>query len=103
MRTGNGEASSSEQRLDLLNRESLEGSLDDLDGRERLLLVLLWISANLVHDLLSEPGGGLVLVGDSLHCGHGLILTTAGDEELGGLVESEEEETAKEHGECDST
>lgn len=103
MRTRNSKPLSLEQGLDLLNGESLKGPLDDLSGGEGLLLVLLWVSTNLVHDFLGQPGGRLVLVSDSLHCSHSLILTTTRDQELWRLVECEEEEPAKEHSECDST
>lgn len=84
--------------------ETFERSLDDLDGGQGLrTLRLLRVSANLVEDLLGEPGGRLVLVGDSVDCGNGLILATARDQELGRLVEREEEESAHKHRESDGT
>jgi hypothetical protein len=99
IRTRNGKTLCFEQGLDLLNRESLKRPLDNFScGQGLLFLSLLLISTDLVQDLFGEPGGSPVLVGDSVNSSHGLVLTTAGHQELRGFVERKEEESTKEHG-----
>lgn len=68
-----------------------------------MLLILFRVSSNLIKNTLREPCGGLVLVGDSLNSSHSLILTTSGDKEFWRLVQREEEETAEESNESDSS
>lgn len=101
--TGNTKLLGPEKRLDLLNGESFKRSLDDFNSAQRLLLCLLGEPANFVENFLSEPSGSLVLMRDTLNCSNCLILTTTRDQELRGLVESEQEETAKEHAEGNGT
>lgn len=97
--TRNGKTLCFEQGLDLLNRESLKRPLDDFSrGQGLLFLNLLWISTDLVQDVFGKPGSSLVLVGNSVNCSHGFVLTTAGHQELWGFVERKEEESTKEHG-----
>ena len=98
---GNPQTLVGKQRGNLLVGEAFQRPLDDLAVRESLLRVLLGITTDLVQDLLGEPGLGLVLVGDALHRRDGLILPSARHQELGRLVQGEQEEPAEEHGKGD--
>lgn len=75
--------------------------LDDLGNRQRLLGNFVGVSANLVQDVDREPGLLLVLEGHGVHGRNGIGLAASGQQELGRLVQVEEEETAHEHGERD--
>jgi hypothetical protein len=95
--TGEAEFLGREQRADALQRELGQVSLDDFLVAERLGDVLLGITANLIENVHGEPGLGLVLVGNPVDCSNGFILATTGEQELGGLIEMEQEEAADEH------
>jgi hypothetical protein len=60
-------------------------------------LVLRRVTANLIENVHGEPGLGLVLVGNPVDCSNGVLLATPGKQELGGLVEMEQEEAADKH------
>ena len=98
---GHGESAAVEQRLDAVAGELAQVALDDLDGGQ-FLGHDLGVTADLVENVLGEPGLALVEVGDSMHHGYGFGLSAAGEEELGRLEQVEEEEAADEHEEGDA-
>ncbi len=100
---GQAETLGGEERSNLLDGEAGQRPLDDLCDGQLFGFTLLGNATEFVEQVNGEPGGGLVLAGNSLDSSNGLILATAGDEELGGLVEGEQEEATQEHGEGDGT
>jgi len=90
-----------EQGTDSLSRECCKLSLHDLSCREFGISCNRRITTDLVEDFLRKPGGRSVFVSHSMDNGNSLSLTTSGEEELGRLVEMEEEESGKEHHECE--
>lgn len=95
--TGDAEFLGREQGADAVKRELGHVSLEDFFVAKGLGLVLLRVTANLIENVDGEPGLGLVLVGNPVDCSNGLLLATTGKQELGGLVEMEQEEAADKH------
>lgn len=100
VRTRQPETLGREQRSDLLDGEPRERPLDDLHDGQLLGVGHLGDATELVEELNREPGGSPVLLRDPLDGGDGLVLAAAGHEELGRLVEGEEE-AGQEHAEGD--
>ena len=92
---------SREKRRDTLERKLGNRPLQDLLVAELDFRHFLSTSTNFIEHLNGKPGLGLVLVGNSLDCGHSLILTAPRKQEFGRLVQVEEKETGNEHDKCD--
>ena len=71
--------------------------LDDLDGRELLILIRFCVSANLVEDLGGRRIIKNVFERNPMHSGYGLGLAALRKEILGRLVKMEEKEATDEH------
>jgi hypothetical protein len=91
-----------EQGPEALHGESAKGTLDNFENAELdVFSGNFLVAADLVENVLGEPGVGVVVVRDTVNGGNGLGLATARQQELGRLVKMEEEEAADEHEECD--
>ena len=91
------EFSRREKGRDALRRELLERPPYDLAGCEFLVGRRGAHAADLVQDVLRQPGFRFVLVRDAVHGGDGFGLPPSREEELGGFEEVKEKEAADEH------
>lgn len=99
--SGGGEPPAAEERTNAVARELLQVTLDDI-GSRKLLLGNLRVAANLVEDVLGEPGLGSVVVSDAVDDSDGLGLPATRQKELGRLEEVEEEKAGDEHAKGDA-
>ena len=98
---GGGKLPAVEKRTDTLSRELASGTLDDIQSTKLVVLSHIRVTADLVQDVLGQPGGSLVGSSNSLNNTNSFSLTTSREQELGRLEEIEEEESEDEHQEGD--
>ena len=73
-----------EQSSKPLHRELIERTLDNLhDAKANVLMSDLLVAANIIQDVLGEPSGGLVVVGNSVDGRNSLSLAATRQEEFG--------------------
>lgn len=102
-RRGSAKLPAVEERADAASAELGKVALNQFDGAQLLALDDFRVAANLVENLLGQPGFGLVVVRDATDDSNGFSLPATRKEELRGFEEMEEEEARNEHAEGDGS